>query len=325
MVPQERVLVMLIKLVDAIPQPSPPTKRGRGHPPVYSERLFLKALVVMIVCHLPAVGTLLAVLEEPAMQEVRALLTEHGRYPARRTWERRLAALPATLPAQIACLGQHLILLLTPWAAYGRAVALDSTPLRACGGVWHKKDREAGVVPHTSIDTEAHWTKSGWHGWVYGWKLHLISTVAAVWIPLAAELTPANVADNEQAPALLEALPREVRFVLGDQHYNDPALRDHCAAHDRVLVTPKRGAYPHHDAGVEVRRLFHELRSRAIENFNGQFKAIFDCHGQVPTRGLVATRRYVLGAVLVYQLALLHRFVTGGNLRVGLKPLLKAA
>ena len=325
MVHQERVLVMLIKLVDAIPQPPPSAKRGRGHPPVYSERLFLKALVVMIVCHLPAVGTLLAVLEEPAMQEVRALLMEHGRYPARRTWERRLNALPATLPTQIACLGRHLVLLLTPWAEDGRAVALDSTPLRACGGVWHKKDREAGEVPHTSIDTEAHWTKSGWHGWVYGWKLHLITTVAAVWIPLAAALTPANVADNEQAPALLEVLPTEVRFVLGDQHYNDPALRDHCTAHDRVLVTTKRGPYPHQDEGVEVRRIFHELRSRAIENFNGQFKSIFDCRGQVPTRGLRATRRFVLGAVLVYQLALLHRFETGDSLRAGLKPLLKAA
>jgi hypothetical protein len=43
--------------------------------------------------------------------------------------------------------------------------------------VWHKKDREAGIVPHTSIDTEAHWTKSGWHSWVYGWKLHLLVTV----------------------------------------------------------------------------------------------------------------------------------------------------
>jgi hypothetical protein len=292
---------------------------------VYSERLFLKALVVMIVRHLPTVGALLAVLEEPAMRPVRALLLEEGRYPTRRTWERRLARLPATLPAQIACLGQHLVRLLDPWAQTGRAAAIDSTVLRAYGGVWHKKDRAAGTVPHTSIDTEAHWTKSGWHGWVYGWKLHLVTTVAAVWIPLAADLTPANVADNVQAPLLLERLPAEVRFVLGDQHYHAADLQDLCAAHQRVLVTTQPGTYPHHDDGVEVRRLFHELRSRAIENFNGQFKSIFDCRGQVPTRGLRATRRFVLGAVLVYQLALLHRFQTGDSLRAGLKPLLKAA
>src|SRR5947209_2177834 len=85
--------------------------------------------------------------------------------------------------------------------------------VRASGS--HRLDRAAGVVPHTSIGTEAHWTKSGWHGWVYGWKLHLVSTVASVWTPLAAELTPANVADNELAPTLLADLPVEARFVLG--------------------------------------------------------------------------------------------------------------
>jgi hypothetical protein len=64
---------------------------------------------------------------------------------------------------------------------------------------------------------------------------------------------------------------------------------------------------------------------RANEHVNGHFKAIFDCGGHVPTRGLIATRRFVLGAVLVYQLAVLQRFETGESLRVGLKPFLKAA
>jgi hypothetical protein len=53
---------------------------------------------------------------------------------------------------------------LKPWESRGRAVAIDSTTLQAKGGVWHKKDREAGIVPHSSIDTEAGWTYSGWHG-----------------------------------------------------------------------------------------------------------------------------------------------------------------
>jgi hypothetical protein len=50
-------------------------------------------------------------------------------------------------------------------------------------------------------------------------------------------------------------------------------------------VTTKRGRYPHTDDGVEVRRIFHELRSAAIENLSEQFKGIFDSHGQVPTKG----------------------------------------
>jgi len=37
-------------------------------------------------------------------------------------------------------------------------------------------------------------------------------------IPLAAWLTPADVADNPIAPALIEELPDEARFVLGDTH-----------------------------------------------------------------------------------------------------------
>ena len=115
-----------------------------------------------------------------------------------------------------------------------------------------------------------------------------VTTVAAVWIPLAAELTPANRADNEEASELLAQLPAEVRFILGDVHYNDPALVELGAASGRLLVTTKRGPYPHHDDGVGVRRVFHKLRSLAIENFNGQFKDIFGCLGQVPTRGLVS-------------------------------------
>ncbi|MBI4507896.1 MAG: transposase [Chloroflexi bacterium] len=327
MVPEASVLVGLIVLIDRIPPPPPPERRGRGRPPVYPDRLFLKALVIMLVKRLTTVHALLAVLEQPTpeMQRLRMLLLEDGRYPARRTWQRRLRAIPATLPAQIGCLGRSLVVLLDPWRDCGRAAAIDSTVLRARGGVWHRKDREAGSVPHSSIDTEAHWTKSGWHGWVYGWKLHLVTTVAAVWIPLAATLTPANRADNEEAPELLRELPAELRVLLGDTGYNDPDLRDGCAADERELVTTRRGPYPHQDGGVEVRRLFHHLRSHAIENFNGQFKGIFDCLGQVPTRGLLATQRFALGAVFVYQLSLLYRFETGGELRVGLKAFLNAA
>jgi hypothetical protein len=327
MIDQVSLLVMLVRLVDRLPALPPPMKRGRGRPKVYGDRLFLKALVVMIVRHLHTVHELLAVLAEPTpeMQLLRTMLTVEGHFPARRTWERRLAALPDTLPAQIGCLGRHLVALLHPWVACGRAAAIDSTVLRARGGVWHKKDREAGVVPHRSIDTEAHWTKSGWHGWVYGWKLHLVATVAKVWIPLAAELTPANAADNEVARDLLCRIPAEVRFVLGDQHYNTPELHELCAEDERCLVTTQPGRYPHPDDGVDVRRIFHKLRSTAIETFNEQFKGIFDAHGQVPTKGLTNTRRFALGAILVYQLTLWYRYEHDMDLRVGLKPFLKAA
>lgn len=213
MIGQATLLVSLVRLIDRLPVPVPPTKRRRGRPKTYPDRLFLNALVIMIVRHLPTVYELRSVLDQPTaeMQTLRQLLTIAGRYPTRRTWERRLKALPESLPAQIGCLGRYLVALIRPFSNCGRAAAIDSTVLRAKGGVWHKKDRENGEVPHSSIDTEAHWTKSGWHGWVYGWKLHIVATVAAVWIPLAADLTAANAADSEVAGELLCRLPAEVR------------------------------------------------------------------------------------------------------------------
>jgi hypothetical protein len=216
----------------------------------------------MIVRHLHTIHELLSVLAQPTpeMSLLCILLTEQGRFPTRRTWERRLQALPQTLPAQISCLGRCLVDLIQPWTSYGRAVAIDSTILRSRGGVWHQKHREKGELPHTSIDTQAHWTKSGWHGWVYGWKLHVVSVVAGVWFPLAAVLTPANVADSEPAGELLREVPAEVRFVLGDRHYNTPDVRQECEFHDRLLVATQYGKYPHTDDGVEVRRIFHKLR-----------------------------------------------------------------
>jgi hypothetical protein len=60
--------------------PPPPTKRDRGRPKFYPDRLFLKSLGIMVVRHVHNVHELLSVLEQPTaeMQTLRALLTEIG-------------------------------------------------------------------------------------------------------------------------------------------------------------------------------------------------------------------------------------------------------
>ena len=327
MLRQNSLLVTLVKLIDELPWPPEPAKRPRGRPKTYSDRLLLKALVIMIIRRLYTAYALLRFLnqDDPVAWQLRRLLHEHGWLPTRRTWERRLAALPPHLPGLIGCFGRQLVVVLTPWVYHGRAAAIDSTPLKTSGGVWHKKHKEAGEIPHTSIDTEAGWSKSGWHGWWYGWKLHLAVSVGAVWIPLAAELTPANTADNEVAPRLLAPLPAEVRYVLGDTSYNDPEVRQLCEQSDRALVATQRGAYPHHDDGVEVRRIFHKLRSQSIEPFNGLFKTIFEWRTQMPVKGLRRSQLLALGAIVVYQLVLLYQHEHHLPLGKGIKPLLRAA
>ena len=73
-----------------------------------------------------------------------------------------LSACPKRLDLRVL---SRLVSRLQPWQTSGRAVAADRTVLRANGGVWQVKQRKQGIGPHTSIEVEADWTKSGWPGW----------------------------------------------------------------------------------------------------------------------------------------------------------------
>ena len=92
MVPREPLLVTLVKLVDQIPLPAASHHRRRGRPPMYSDRLLVKALIIMIIRRLDTAYSLLALLDQDTdvTHARRPLLTEHSRFPSRRTWERRL-------------------------------------------------------------------------------------------------------------------------------------------------------------------------------------------------------------------------------------------
>ena len=135
MIEHDTLLVTLVKLAGWVPRRPPPARRRRGRPARYPDRLFLQALVIMIVRHLYTVHALLSVLAQltPEMQTLRALLTVDDRFPARRTWERRLHTIPAGLPAQMRCLGQALVTVIQPWATCGRAPSTARSCAPAAG------------------------------------------------------------------------------------------------------------------------------------------------------------------------------------------------
>ena len=82
------LLVSFLWLVEQLPTPPPPAKRQRGRQETYADKLFVKALIVMIIRRLYTAYALLSFLEQadPIAQQIRPLLTEHGRFPTRRTW-----------------------------------------------------------------------------------------------------------------------------------------------------------------------------------------------------------------------------------------------
>ena len=67
MILQEPLLVTLVKLVDGMPLPASPQKRGRGHPKVYTEHLIVKALVIMVIRRLYSAYSLLAFLQQDTL------------------------------------------------------------------------------------------------------------------------------------------------------------------------------------------------------------------------------------------------------------------
>lgn len=82
--PGASLLLTLVSMVDRLPEPATPVPQGRGRRPTYSDRLFLKALVIMVVRHLHSVHELLTVLEQPTplMQALRLQLSQDGRLPS---------------------------------------------------------------------------------------------------------------------------------------------------------------------------------------------------------------------------------------------------
>ena len=108
--------------------------------------------------------------------------------------------------------------------------------------------------------------------------------------PLAAVLTKASVHDATVAPASLDELPLDKRFVLADTHDQRADLHDECALHGRMPIARHWTPAAADDPGKPVRAVFHALRHVAAENLNELVKDLFGLHGTVPTTGFLATR-----------------------------------
>ena len=73
MLQREPLLVTLLKMVDRLPMPQQPAKRKRGRPYVYSERLMIKALLIMSIKRLYSAYALLAYLDQEQVTIVESL------------------------------------------------------------------------------------------------------------------------------------------------------------------------------------------------------------------------------------------------------------
>jgi hypothetical protein len=227
--------------------------------------------------------------------------------PHRTTLGRRFKAMPTQLGVLIGEVYQKFV---STEKIQEEVMSVDSSLMQAQGNVWHKKDRELGVLPTCgNIDTEAHWGVNGCGEWTFGYRIHcLVNADAELVLPKQVAVHAANLQDgsvfaNELAPLLSE----NTDVVLADAGYDQQSCYTVCDNKEISLIAPlevKPNTPPERIERAtlfndpEVRELF-ALRKVSVEPFQGHLKTLFALE-QLPVKGLKNVRSLVTLAAFVY-------------------------
>jgi hypothetical protein len=231
--------------------------------------------------------------------------------PDRRTFDRRLAKISFDIKERIAGMGNLFVKekLVDPYI-----VAIDSTLLRAKGHVWHKSSMIKGVVPHSGIDTDARWGFSHAKQWIFGYKLHIISSTGSLIVPLSADFTQANVYDNQMYPVITSLLPNEVRYLAADSGYDDHKLYNLSIDRGFELVCPVFEISSHTSSNrlqliefyeSELGQVIYSWRGISVEPLIEHIKDVFKID-PLPVRGYHNAAGIVLLSVLIYQIMIYY-------------------
>ena len=141
MVSLDHPLIHLLALIDLVWVEHEAQPRGRGAPKLYSEKVMFKLYVVSLLKKLWERRALWRYL---AANPTVAAACGLPQLPDRRTLDRRLEEIAPQAEAQIRVLGLTLIL---EGVTDPNTAASDGSAFATPGPVWHKKDKDAGIVP----------------------------------------------------------------------------------------------------------------------------------------------------------------------------------
>ena len=245
--------------------------------------------------------------------------------PDRTTLSRRYKALYRMLQAFIAFVGEYAEELDERFA--GRDMFEDKSLFKAQGPVWHQSDRKVGRIPDQlrGLDCDATWSKSGYHGWVYGYSVHLTCNAAA--FPKLAQVETGAFSEKQaldtKEPLLLDK--EQPTTLVGDDGYTKALRIRQWAKQGVALLTPAlrwiKGRY----AEAYHRYLAHpdnaallRLRQTAIEPFFdllAQVVGATDNHKQLPIQRLANVRTCLALGILIIQIAMIANSIWGLPLR----------
>jgi hypothetical protein len=245
--------------------------------------------------------------------------------PHRVTLSRRYKELYPVLQAFVQFVGQYAREL---DARFGqRHLVSDKSLFKALGPVWHQADRQAQRIPAKlrHLDTDATWSKSGYHGWVYGYGLHLTGNAAA--FPALVQVETAAVAEatviEQQEPILLHILKPET--LAADNSYAKASRIRRWVKQGVVLLSPASKWRKGRFAQAYHRTLKQPANARRLRQRRTTIEPLFDLiakvlgttakQKQLPVQGLPNVRTCLTLATLSVQLAMLVNSIWGLPLR----------
>ncbi len=309
-------------MIGCVPWPVIPRKRGR--PYVYSPTVILRCFIVRIWFRLDSNKALHTFLDMDCYYNHKlavacGLITIHSR----RTFDRRLKTMSTDIKERISAMGY---LFVVEGLADASITAIVSTLLKAKGSVWHKSSMEKGEVPCPGIDTDARWGYSHTKGWIFGYKLHLTSTTGELVVPLTADVTTANVQDNQMYVTLTSSssssvfsLPFALYMIADPAGYDDKNLYEYskktlgidriCPQVERYKNTPKKRLELVCFYESVLGQAIYSRRRISIEPLIEHIKSVFRIYS-LPARGFPAVSAIVLLSVLLYQLMIYYNCKT---------------
>jgi hypothetical protein len=244
--------------------------------------------------------------------------------PVRTTLSRRYKALYP--------IAQAFITFVSRWAETlhpqfdSRILIEDASLFKAHGPVWHQSDRLAGRVPENlcHLDQEASWRKSAYHGWVYGYSLHLTCNRSG--FPKLVQVETASRAESQMLEEKKEALfALDPQAIVGDNAYFKAMRVRTWAAEGVLLLTPaaqwQNGRYAaayHRFITQAPCKDWLKCRKTAIEPIFDLFAKVLgtDNHQkQLPLQRLPNVRSFLCLGVLAVQIAMIANSVFGLPLR----------
>jgi hypothetical protein len=244
--------------------------------------------------------------------------------PHRTTLSRRYKTLYQVVQDFIAFLGHYAETLDERFDSHN--LFEDKSLFKAKGPVWHQSDREAGRIPDNlrALDRDATWSKSGYHGWVYGYCVHLTCNRAA--FPKLAQVETGAYSEKKALADKESTLLTDLRpdTVTGDDSYTKALRIRQWAKQGVALLSPAfkwvngryAQAYHRYIEQPDNAALLRD-RQTAIEPFFDLLAQVIGAtyQKQLPTQRLVNVRTCLALGVLTIQIAMIANSIWNLPLR----------